>query len=78
MSGCKQFGINPSAGAEVLVNFDDGGADSAFIRDLDVLLPGGWKDLRQAFADRDLITDNYNTCFFPPPSDEDRVRGYTL
>ena len=42
------------------------GDDSAFISDLDVYLEkrSEWKDMRLAFKDGDLETDNYNTCFF--------------
>lgn len=70
--------FNTHALAEVLVNFDDGGGDSAFISELDVLLPSGWKDMKQAFTDHDLVTDNYNTCFFPPHDEMERERGWRL
>lgn len=58
----------------------DVGDDSAFIKDLDVYVEalGEWKDLNQAFADRDLIPDNYNVHFYEPKTDEDRERGYFL
>jgi len=67
--------FNTSALAEVLT-----GDDSAFIRDLDVFLEatGEWKDMGLAFRDRDLITDNYNTYFFEPKTDEERKRGYAV
>jgi hypothetical protein len=67
--------FNTSAIGEVLT-----GDDSPFFHELDVFLElkQEWKDLRQAFADRDLITDNYNTCFFEPKNQEDRRRGFTL
>lgn len=48
------------------------------IENLEMLVDGEWKPMGQAFRDRDLITDNYNTQFFPPPTPEDRDRGYTL
>lgn len=64
--------FNMTALAEVLT-----GDDSAFFRELDVLIKGEWKDLSQAFKDRDLITDNYNRYFFEPKTEEDRKRGYT-
>ncbi len=49
-------------------------------RELDVFLEskGEWKDMREAFSDHDLITDNYNTMFFEPRNEEDRTRGYAL
>jgi hypothetical protein len=54
------------------------GDDSAFMRDLDVFLEAKqeWKDLLQAFKDHNLITDNYNTLFFEPRNEEERIRGY--
>ena len=52
--------------------------DSDFQRDYDVFVNGAWKDLNQAFRDRDVITNNYSTRFFEPPTPEDRERGYTL
>lgn len=56
------------------------GDDSAFVRDLDVFVEalGQWKDLGEAFKDRDFINDNYNTYFFEPKNEEDRKRGFTL
>lgn len=69
----SQFNIH--AMAEVLT-----GDDSASICDLDVFLPklGAWKDMGQAFADHDLIVDDYNTCFFEPENDVERARGYRI
>ena len=56
------------------------GDDTVYIQDLDVYLPalGAWKDMAQAFRDKDLITDDYNTYFLEPPTPEDRERGYLL
>lgn len=65
--------FNIHAMAEVLT-----GDDSAYISDLDVLIDGEWRDMRQAFADRDIIPDNYNQWFGQPKTDEDRQRGYFL
>lgn len=63
--------FNVHALAEVLT-----GDDSAFISDLDVWVNGEWKDMREAFKDRDIIPDNYNTFFGVPRNEEDRQRGY--
>ena len=54
--------------------------DSAFIHDLDVYLKNKeeWKDMNEAFRDKDLIVDNHNTIFFEPKNKENRERGYTL
>ena len=65
--------FNVHAIAEVLT-----GDDSAYISDLDIWIDGEWKDMGQAFKDRDIIPDNYNTFFGPPRTDEDRERGYFL
>lgn len=56
------------------------GDDSVLISELDAFLTATqeWKDMQQAFKNRDLISDNYNTCFFEPKTAEDRIRGYTL
>lgn len=58
------------------------GVDLFFISDLDVFIEAdiriGWKDMGQAFRDKDLITDNFNTYFFEPKNEEDRERGFTL
>ena len=69
-----------------VIGHGDWGADSLFIKDLDVFIEAsgsdgiqiGWKDMRQAFKGHDIITDNYNTRFFEPPDKESRERGYTL
>ena len=67
--------------SEIIVMFrnpDD--MDSDYIRNYDVYLESSkqWKDLAQAFKDKDVIIDNYNTRFFEPPTEEDKIRGYTL
>ena len=69
--------FNMHALAEVLT-----GDDSASIAELDVWLekttPPQWKDMGQAFRDKDLITDDLNSRFFEPENEEDRERGYAL
>lgn len=54
--------------------------DSVYFWELDAFIVAlnKWKDLQEAFRDRDIITDNYNTIFFEPTSQEDRERGFTL
>ena len=58
----------------------DFGIDLFFIKDLDVFIEAlrEWKDMRQAFKDKDLISDNYNIYFFEPENDEERKKGYRL
>lgn len=50
--------------------------DSAFIKDLDVEIDGEWKDMGEAFDDKDIVPDNYNQFFGVPESEEARERGY--
>jgi len=79
-------GFNIHGMSEIIVHFDDGpdgepnGADSCFIREYDVFLDSiqEWKDLAQAFKDKDVITDNYDTIFFEPRNKEEKERGYAL
>ncbi len=56
------------------------GDDSAYMSELDcfVKATGEWKPLATAMRDKDVITDNYDTCFFEPQCAADRERGYTL
>ena len=66
--------------SEIIVQHPDYGQDSAFIKNFDIYLESRrqWKDMNQAFKDKDLIIDNYNTKFFEPKTEEDRIRGFTL
>lgn len=73
---CCSSSFNVSAMSEVIV-MGDWGADSAFIKDLDVQLPSGeWKDMSQAFKDKDIVPDNYNEHFSVPVNEECKQRGY--
>ena len=56
------------------------GDDSPFISDLDIYLEAiqNWMDMSEAFKLGMLITNNHNTCFFEPKTQEDKERGYTL
>ena len=65
--------LNTHALAEVLT-----GDDSAFFRDLEVFLEKTqeWKCLSQAFKDKDIITDNYNTVFAEPRNQTEKDQGY--
>ena len=71
--------FNTHALSEVLMGFDDGDLDSMFVSDVEVYVEAlkEWKSLSQAFKDHDVITDNYNTCFFEPDNETDRKRGYS-
>lgn len=72
---------------ECICYWPEGNADSMYFKDLDIWIKAtseatgkqiGWKDMRQAFKDKDIIVDNFNTCFFEPKNEEDRKRGFTL
>jgi len=54
--------------------------DSAFIKDLDVYLTKKqeWKDLGQAFKNKDLIPDNLNVWFYEPENEVERKQRYRL
>ena len=52
------------------------GDDSVSLHELDVWVADAWKDMAQAFRDRDIITDNANAHFAEPPTIADRERGY--
>lgn len=72
--------FNTSSLSEILVFFENGGADSDYIQNYDVFLESKqeWKDMSEAFKDKDLIIDNHNTYFAEPQNEEDRKRGYFL
>jgi len=62
---------------EIVVYFDVGDCSSEFIRDYVVQLTSGeWKDMRQAFRDRDLIPNDLNTSFRESRSDAERAQGW--
>lgn len=72
---------------ECICFWPEGDADSVYFKDLDVFIEAtsgvtekqiGWKDMREAFSDKDIIVDNFNTRFFEPANEEDRKRGFTL
>ena len=69
--------LNTHSLSEVIVYYKEGDASSEYIRECEVKLTDGtWKNLAQAFRDRDVITDNYNTAFREPISTEEKARGY--
>ena len=44
--------------------------------ELEVFVGSEWKPMQKAFKDRDIIPDNYNTCFDKPHSNEERLQGF--
>jgi hypothetical protein len=67
--------FNMAALAEVIT-----GDDSPSIHELDVWLEQKqqWKPLADAFRDHDVITDDLNSSFFEPQTEEDRQRGFAV
>lgn len=70
--------FNTSSLNEILVTYEDGDGDSAYISEFEVWLPRAavWKDMDQAFKDKDIVPDNHNVYFSEIRSEEDRERGY--
>lgn len=64
--------------SEVIIQNEFHGADSEFIKNLDVFIENKWYDFSIALQNHKLITDNYNTKFFLPTNPEDKKRGFTL
>jgi hypothetical protein len=67
--------FNTHSAAEVLVTFPDGDATSESIHKLQCYCAVGWKNMAQAFKDRDILPDNYNT-FFGIPDAEEKKQGF--
>ena len=70
--------FNMHAMSEIIVYFDEGDCDSAFINDYDVYLESrmAWKSMGEAFGDKDIITDNYDSEFREPCTVAERQRGW--
>lgn len=72
---CRGSKFNVHALFEVIVYFEDD-SDTIPGSELEVFLGDAWVKLGQAFRDKLLITDNYNTEFFEPANEAERERGY--
>lgn len=69
--------FNTSSLSEVIVYYDDGGADSEYMQALEVWLSNQtWVNMRDAFAEKQLICDNYNRYFREPKNDDEMLRGW--
>jgi hypothetical protein len=75
---CSSGNFNTSSLSEIIVYYKDGGSDTDYIDGYEVYLEikKEWKDLKQAFKDKDVIPDNFNTRFAEPNTPEDKIRGY--
>jgi hypothetical protein len=72
-------GFNTHAMAEIFVGFDDGDYTTDFMHNYEVLLSNGaWKNLSDAFKDKDVIPDNYNCYFREPANLFEKNQGYYL
>lgn len=76
---CSSSSFNTHAVFEIIVYGEDW-CDTDYPSNYDAWIEalGEWKDLKDAFRDKDVISDNYDTRFFEPPTPEDRERGFTL
>jgi hypothetical protein len=82
--------FNTCSKCEVIIGYDGADMDSVYVSELEVLIHKIvkigfshkviklWMPMKEAFRNKDLITDDMNTEFFEPHNKEDRVRGYTL
>lgn len=79
-NGAVGFSVefNTHGMSEIIVGFIEGDCSSEYIRDYDVYLDstGTWKDMNQAFKDRDIIPNNYNTGFREAESELEMMKGY--
>ena len=65
---------------EIITIFNGRDFDTDYILKFDVYLENKkqWLDMKEAFKNHDLITDNYNTIFFEQKNDNERKKGYRL
>jgi hypothetical protein len=70
--------FNTHSLSEIIIGYDDDSMDSDDISNFDVYLEkkNEWKDMGQAFKDRDIIPDNYNAHFREPKNEQERQQGY--
>lgn len=76
---CSADAYNTCSVSEILVYYEDGSVDSDYPSEFDVFLAEtqAWKDMRQAFKDKDIIPNNLNTHFSEPQDAAERERGYS-
>lgn len=68
--------FNTHSYSEVIAYFSDW-MDTTFMSDLNVQLPdGSWKDMKEAFRDKDIVPDNFNCYFGVPINEKCKARGY--
>ena len=70
--------FNTHACSEIVVYFPDGDCSSEFIADYDVYLESTqiWMDMQEAFREKLIIPDNYNTAFREPVNKAERDKGW--
>jgi hypothetical protein len=67
----SSYTFNVHALSEILT-----GDDTVSTANVDVFINGKWKDMHQAFEDKDIVPDNYNRFFGPPENEIAKARGY--
>lgn len=56
--------FNTLSVSEMIVTYNEGDASSEFVSDYDVQLQDdSWKDMREAFRDKDLVSDEQDRYF---------------
>lgn len=70
--------FNTHALSEIIVAFSDGDCSSEYIKDYDVYLENRqiWLDMQEAFREKLIIPDNYNTSFREPVDEAEREKGW--
>lgn len=69
--------FNTHGFGEIIVYFDNDTCDSEYMHNFEVQLSSGeWKNMNEAFEDKDIIPDNSNTYFDFPHSIEEKIQGF--
>ena len=73
-----EFSSHAAGPPEILVYFEEW-IDTDFMHNYLVYIEAKqeWMEFSQAFGNKDLIIDNFNTIFFEPKNEEDKKRGCT-
>ena len=70
--------FNTHACSEIIVCYPDGDMDSGFITDHEAYIESRqvWMDMQDAFREKLIIPDNYNTGFREPANEAERGKGW--
>ena len=76
---CKGDRFNMhSMGEVIMYGDDDMWSDFPWEYDVFIEARQEWMEYKEACRQNLIINDNYNTRIFEPPTEEDKIRGYTL